>query len=80
MIRGVEAVLVHVVRQPEPELPQVRGALDRLAAILGRLKRRQQDADQQRDDRDDDQKLDQSERTLRTTVHAILQICDIGSK
>ena len=43
----------------QAELPQVVGAFARLAASRACLHRRQQEADQDGDDRDDDQQLDE---------------------
>ena len=53
---------VVVIVQPEAELLEVVGALGPGGGLADLLHRRQQQADQDRNDRDDDEQLDQGKR------------------
>jgi len=72
--------LVGVEAEADANLPEVAGALDGAGGLAGLAERGQEDRDQQRDDADDDEKLDERERGTRDAAlaaHEFLLGCGI---
>ena len=68
---GENAVGVVIVVHGQPDLLQVVGALNAAGGFASRLNGGQQQSDQDRNNRDNNQKFDQSETRRRTTIRTL---------